>query len=58
MEDQSDSLGDLEIYKALSDELRLRILKLLSRREMCVNDIISQMGESQSLISHKLRNLR
>lgn len=53
-----DPIGDLEIYKALSDIIRLKILKLLSLGELCVSDIIEKMGESQSLVSHKLKNLR
>lgn len=51
-------IGDLEIYKMLSDSLRLKILKLLSKNKLCVGEIVSETGESQPLISHKLKDLR
>ena len=53
-----EKVGDLEIYKLLSDQTRLDIIKMLSSGEMCVGDIVKITGKSQSLISHKLMDLR
>lgn len=58
MEHTDDPIGDLEIYRILSDKLRLQIIKLLMKGRMSVTDIISETGESQSLISHKLKDMR
>jgi DNA-binding transcriptional ArsR family regulator len=51
-------VGDLLIYKMLSDGLRLQIVKLLSSGEKCVGDLVKKTGHSQSLVSHKLKDLR
>lgn len=42
------------LFKALSDETRLRILMLLSRGELCVCDIVAAMGMSQPKVSFHL----
>lgn len=44
--------------RVIADENRLRILSLLTKREMCVCDIIEALDLSQSLISHHLGVLR
>jgi ArsR family transcriptional regulator, arsenate/arsenite/antimonite-responsive transcriptional repressor len=46
------------VFKALSNETRLRILILLSRRELCVCEIEEALGLSQSRISRHLTVLR
>lgn len=53
-----ERIGDLEIYKMLSDRTRLEIVKILTEGELCVGDIVERTGKSQSLISHKLKDLR
>lgn len=53
-----ENIGDLSIYKMLSDETKLKILKILSREERCVGDLTDETGVSQTLISHKLKDLR
>jgi len=47
-----------ETFKILGDATRVKILQILSMRELCVCDIaaVTQMG--QSAISHQLRLLR
>lgn len=45
-------------FKAFGDRTRLRILKLLSTREMTVNDIVRAVGLSQSTVSRHLAILR
>lgn len=48
----------LDIFKALSDETRLRILKLLERDELCVCDIVAALGMSQPKVSFHLNVLK
>ena len=47
-----------EIFKALSDPTRVKILYALSIEELCVCDIANLLGKSNSLVSHQLRTLR
>lgn len=47
-----------EIFKALSDPTRVKILFALSRHELCVCDIANLLGKSSSNVSHQLRVLR
>lgn len=47
-----------DIFKALSDETRLRMLALLLRRgELCVCDFVEALGITQSKASRHLRHL-
>lgn len=55
-EQTSTHLADL--FSALSDPTRLRIISVLLDREMNVGDIASQLGMSESAVSHQLRGLR
>lgn len=41
-------------FKALADETRLRILKLLEVREMCVCEVMIALGLTQPTASHHL----
>ncbi len=45
-------------FSLLGDANRLRILGLLSRRELCVHDIASLLQMTESAVSHQLRVLR
>jgi len=45
------------IFKALADEIRLRILNLLRAREMCVCEIMIALDLTQPTASHHLRIL-
>ncbi|RMF97840.1 MAG: transcriptional regulator [Candidatus Schekmanbacteria bacterium] len=47
-----------ELYRALGDATRVKILYALSLGEFCVCDISSLLGMSPSAISHQLRILR
>jgi DNA-binding transcriptional ArsR family regulator len=56
-----DSIQELaEIFKALSDPTRLRLVKLLSehRGALCVNALARRLGVTQSAVSQHLRVLR
>lgn len=46
------------IFKALSDETRLRILKLLEPGELCVCNIVSALGSTQPKVSFHLSALK
>lgn len=47
-----------DIFKAMADPTRLRIINALSSGEMCVCDIACALGMESSAISHQLRILR
>ena len=47
-----------EIYKALSDENRLRIISVLMQRELCVCEIEAVLNMSQSNVSRHLNKLK
>jgi len=48
----------VEIFKALGDPTRLRILHLLSQGELCVCNLAAALTMNPSAISHQLRLLR
>ena len=50
-----DELSDC--YKALGDDKRLGIMRLLGFREMCVCELTSALGISQPNLSHHIRKL-
>lgn len=47
-----------EFFAALSDTTRLRLISLLAATECCVCDLATQLGMTESAISHQLRTLR
>ena len=47
-----------ELFKALGDSTRIRILDALTSGEMCVQDIADSLNMTQSAISHQLRLLK
>jgi ArsR family transcriptional regulator, arsenate/arsenite/antimonite-responsive transcriptional repressor len=47
-----------ELFKALADENRLKIIKMLSEKELCVCEIYDKLNMSQPAISHHLKILR
>ena len=54
-----DTLYDLtELFRILGDSTRIRILYVLFEAEMCVCDIATILGMTQSAISHQLRALK
>jgi ArsR family transcriptional regulator len=48
----------LNIFKALSDKTRLRIIKLLEHGELCVCDIVAALEMVQPKVSFHLRVLK
>jgi ArsR family transcriptional regulator, lead/cadmium/zinc/bismuth-responsive transcriptional repressor len=55
-EQTSTHLADL--FSALSDPTRLRIISVLLEGEMNVGEIASQLEMTESAVSHQLRGLR
>jgi len=55
-EQTSTHLADL--FSALSDSTRLRIISVLLDGEMNVGDIAAQLEMTESAVSHQLRGLR
>lgn len=47
-----------DLFKVFGDSTRLRVMVLLSDRELAVSDIAEQLKMEQSTISHQLRVLR
>jgi ArsR family transcriptional regulator len=47
-----------DTFRVLGDPTRLRILDALASGELCVCDIASLVGISESAVSHQLRLLR
>jgi ArsR family transcriptional regulator len=48
----------VQMFAALGDPTRARILYALGRRSLCVRDLALLVGISESAISHQLRLLR
>ena len=47
-----------DIFKALSDETRLRVIKLLENGELCVCDLVTALDISQPKVSFHLNVLK
>ena len=47
----------VQLFKALADETRLRIVELLTQGELCVCDLMDVLEEPQSKISRHLSYL-
>lgn len=47
-----------DVFKALGDENRLKIVQMLAEKDMCVCEIIDELSVSQPAVSHHLKNLK
>lgn len=47
-----------ELFKALGDPTRVKILSCLQMSDLCVGEIADKLGMSTSAISHQLRVLK
>lgn len=56
--DANDAGKVAELFKALSDPSRVRIIGLLAHTEMCVGDLCVVLEMSQPAVSYQLRILR
>lgn len=50
--------GLTDLFAALGDPTRLRIIAALASRELCVCDLAAAIGQTESAVSHQLRILR
>lgn len=55
---QDDAAELAETFRTLGDPTRVRMLDALSRGELCVSDLATLVGQSESAVSHQLRLLR
>ena len=51
-------INAVEFAKAIADESRQAIMKLCCCRQLCVGEIVEQVGLSQPTVSHHLAILR
>lgn len=51
-------MSEVDVFKALGDSTRLKILDLVKDQERCICEIIPHTGKSQPTISQHLRILR
>ena len=58
LSDKENINGMADTFKVLGDPTRLKIVVALSRQELCVLDIATALGMTESAISHQLRLLR
>ena len=58
LSDKENIAGMADTFKVLGDPTRLKIVVALSRQELCVLDIATALGMTESAISHQLRLLR
>lgn len=56
--DTSTALDVAELFKALADPTRIRIISVLAHTEMCVGDLCLALEMSQPAVSYQLRILR
>ena len=47
-----------QLFRAMGDTARLRLLEMLGRREWCVTELVQATGEKFSTVSQRLRILR
>jgi ArsR family transcriptional regulator len=50
--------GVVDIFTALADPTRLRIIAALAGRELCVCDLAATVAQTESAVSHQLRAMR
>ena len=58
MADDATARDLAELFKALGDPTRVRILSALHDAEVCVGDLTDALGMGQSAVSHQLKYLR
>lgn len=55
---EEDAYNLSEFFKIFGDTTRIRIIQLIALRELCVCDIATILGITQSATSHQLKILR
>lgn len=54
----ADTLHLAQLFKALGDPTRLRLIAALAAGEQCVGDLATSLAMTESAVSHQLRTLR
>ena len=56
---EEDTIIDIaELFKVFADSTRVKIINVLLENKLCVSDIATLVGGTQSAISHQLRILK
>ena len=56
---EEDTIIDIaELFKVFADSTRVKIINVLLENKLCVGDIATLVGGTQSAISHQLRILK
>ncbi|MDD9265937.1 ArsR/SmtB family transcription factor [Paenibacillus sp. GCM10023248] len=55
---EEQAAGIAEVFKALGDPTRVKIIFFLLGKELCVHDLSTLLDMGQSAVSHQLRYLR
>ncbi|WP_426451588.1 ArsR/SmtB family transcription factor [Paenibacillus sp. S-38] len=58
MMSEGTAAGLADVFKALGDPTRVKIIYALLQQELCVHDITQVLEMGQSAVSHQLRYLR
>lgn len=56
--DEQTAVDLAELFKALGDPTRVKLIHALMGDELCVHDLCVVLGMAQSAVSHQLRYLR
>jgi len=56
--DEGTVAGQVEFFKALADPARIKIVKALADRDICVCELMSIMDLPQTVVSHHLKVLK
>ncbi|ALS28267.1 ArsR family transcriptional regulator [Paenibacillus sp. 32O-W] len=56
--DEQTAIDLAELFKALGDPTRMKLIYALLDRELCVHDLCVILNMTQSAVSHQLRYLR
>lgn len=54
----ADLRDNAKVFKALGDEVRLKLLYLVREQEVCVCDLVARLGMAQGTLSHHLAVLQ
>lgn len=58
MPSEEDIFALADLFKVFGDSTRIRILTVLTVKEVCVCDLAEVLGMSQSAVSHQLKVLK
>ena len=56
--DAAAEVDNQSVLHALAEPRRIQLLRLLTDRQLCTRDLVSETGMAQPLVSHHLRVLR